>query len=219
MNASSDPRAQMRAQGGALFMAAIGAPRSMSTYLALQWGALTAQLLFFIALNRWIASPPLKFVLLIASVGVGLKLLSGRGPPSLQLRSRGQAGDGVRLSGRFEERHIPAHKPAKLQSIALEGNRLVFRVQDNDAGGTVSLNGDAFAVLGTRALHDLAGAMLEGDADAFTSIAKTHRMKLRQKPGTTGVSSIEPKWLHLALLVGSLGIIALFYALRHQFLR
>lgn len=219
MNGPDDVQAQTLAEGKTLFMAAIGAPRSARKYLAIQWGAIVVQLLFFVALNQWVASPPLRLTLILASVIVALKLLGRLSPPSLQLQSRAQAGSGVLVSGRFEQRHIPLHKATALKSVAVEGNRIIFHMEGENEGETVSLNGEAFAALGTRTLHDLASAMLGRDTDAFVSIAEANSLKLRQKPRTIGVSSIEPKWLHLALLIGSMAIIATSYALRHYFVR
>lgn len=219
MNGSGDVHAQTLAEGKTLFMAAIGAPRSAKRYLAIQWGAVVAQLLFFVALNHWVASPPFRMALILASVVVSLKLLGRLSPPSLQLQLRAQSESGVRVSGRFEQRHIPLHKATAMKSVAAEGNRIVFHVQGENGNETVSLNGEAFAALGTRTLHDLASAMLDRDTDAFVSIAEANRLKLRRKPRAIGVSSVEPRWLHLALLIGSMAIIATFYTLRHYFLR
>lgn len=217
MNGSGDVQAQTLAEGKTLFMAAIGAPRSAKKYLAIQWGAVVAQLLFFVALNHWVASPPLRMALILASVVVSLKLLGRLSPPSLQLRAQSESG--VRVSGRFEQRHIPLHKATAMTSVAAEGNRIVFHVQGENGNETVSLNGEAFAALGTRTLHDLASAILDRDTDAFASIAEANNLKLRRKPRAIGVSSVEPRWLHLALLIGSMAIIVAFYTLRHYFLR
>lgn len=219
MNGSGDVQAQTLAGEKTLFMAAIGAPRSAKKYLAIQWGAVVAQLLFFVALNHWVASPPLRMALILASVVVSLKLLGRLSPPSLQLQLRAQSKSGVRVSGRFEQRHIPLHKATAMTSVAAEGNRIVFHVQGENGNETVSLNGEAFAALGTRTLHDLASAMLDRDTDAFASIAEANNLKLRRKPREIGVSSVEPRWLHLALLIGSMAIIVAFYTLRHYFLR
>lgn len=216
MNGQSDARTQTPTQEKTFLLAAIGAPRSTKKYLAIQLGSVVAQLLFFVAISHWVASPPLRFVLIITSVIVSLKLLARLRPPSLQVQRR--ADKGVRVSGQFEQRYIPMHQAIALQSVFIEGNRVVFRTQANDAGEAVSLNGDAFAVIGTHALHDLTRAIIDGDADTFASIAGANNLKLRQRPRATGVSSIEPKWFHHALLIGSLGIIALFYVLRHAFL-
>lgn len=213
MSGQDDTKTKTSDQEKALLLAAIGAPASTRKYLAIQWGSVVAQLVFFVAMSHWIASPPLRIALIIASVVVALKLLARFRPPSLQVQRR--ADKGVRVSGQFEQRYIPMHQAIALQSVAIEGNRLTFRAQVNDA---FSLKGDAFAVIGTQALHDLTSAIIDGDADTFASIATANNLNLRQKPRAIAVSSVEPKWLHLALLAGSLGIFALFYVLRHSFL-
>jgi hypothetical protein len=217
MSRQSDAGTQAPIQDKTLFLAAIGAPRSAKTYLAIQWGAVVAQLVFFVAISHWVASPTLRIALILASVVVSLKLLATLRPPSLQVKR--QTDSGVRVSGQFEQRYIPMHQAIAMDSVAIEGNRLIFRTQAGNTSGTVSLNGDAFAVVGIRTLHDLTDAIFDGDAETFASIAGANHLKLRQRPRATGVSSIEPRWLHAAMLIGSLGIIALFYALRHYFLQ
>ncbi len=217
MSPSTDSASLTSKQGKRLALAVIGAPRSAATYVAAHWSAVAAQVLFFATLSYWISSPLIRIAVILASLPIVLKILRPLQSPSVQVRRLPDRG--VLVSGRFEQRAIPMHEAIALRSVAIEGNRLLFSIGNGGENDTISLNGDAFSAVDTRALHDMIKAIQDNNEDAFVSIATTNGLRLRLRPHTTAASSIEPKWLHHIMMIGSLSIIVAAYLLRHYFLQ
>lgn len=196
---------------------ATGALASPIRFVAVQWGILSLQLIVIAGSYLWIASVPLRLLLMLVVILAPLRWLSGFRPLSAQLRW--QPGDRIRLSGKFRERYIPLTKAVVADAVSLHDDRLVFNVSGNGSGDpaeTLSLDGRAFRRVSAGDLHALFVAVLAGDAAPLASIAKAKGLKVHERPASVAVPIMESGGMHLIAFAGTLAILVTAYLLRHR---
>lgn len=212
-----DPWKSPGARSREVSVFATGAPASPLRFVAVQWGILSLQLIVVAASYLWIASMPLRLLVMLVVMLAPLRWLSGFRPLSTQLRW--QPGDRIRLSGKFRERYIPLTKAVAADAVSLHDDRLVFNVPGNGSGDpaeTLSLDGRAFRRVSAVDLHALFLAVLAGDAGTLTSIARAKGLKVHERPASVAVPITEAGGMHLVAFAGTLAILITAYLLRHR---